>query len=1018
LAEKDSEPKSTWPVPILLLVTLAGGYLFSQSPLKSFRPFHESLDTSSIHIDQQVSARLWQDPLEAVINYKAKHNPSRLSADEIKTHIKGLIRDRASDVAVLISTLDDSPYSEGRETRIRVRYVVGAALNHACYVPENAEGIGLMSWPTKKFDKKPPVDLPQAISETSVKVSDKALVLEVPFEWYRKRKVVTCSHEYPDRLLVLWVKGSDIEGAPLQYLNHLVASVVPEYSSKENSSVSIKLLGPWGSEALRVMMKSAMTPGISLGWSQRHVELLSPWATADPLLLLAAEDESVLTSEPPLLTESRKRMASAFKDARIDWAYTIGSDRHVLAQLGEELQRRQVHIDKAKIAVVSEWDTFYGRMLPLEFRAMALCKHRSNTFCFLDDEWRQALASSRNADDWQNRAWKRNAGKDAAADSTTLNKDGLKIDRYTYLRGLDGEMAHEQRQTQSKARKSQQDSIYEFWKDEQSISSLERPDGPSQYDYVRRLSAQLKEAQTVDDPYVAIGVLGSDPHDKLLILQALKDEFPGAIFFTTDLDARFLHPSQQGWARNLIIASPFGLRLDDTHQRDVPPFRDSYQTAAYHALITSLAMTNPQSRQQPQQDASARSIPHGCLNSDCVRLFEVGRTQFINLSTDFPEPHPNEEAQRLPADRWQNWSNAVLAFAVGCLLMYLVAKDLTVFVLGGGLSLLLGLALCWHLAGRPGEEPFFWTEGVSIWPTELVRLLAGMLAIVFILTTFKLVTNRKARIASTYLPYSTGDQSPFDFSTIWNKHDRQTTLGAISFKVVLGVVLGFLLALPIFFSFPPPSPPARGAISPRFDQGVLVFSVLSLYMLLALVVSLSISCKELLNDLREHRLGFATTWGHRHSRRLPREVINNWFTIRVSAEYTTIFKTVTPYPLYVLFLLIVSRNGYFDHWTFPVSLVIVYIIMFSFSTLCSVKLWSSASKLRKEVLENLEEESRTAYLEGDTILAANIENIMLEVKALKKGVYGSWTDQPIWNTMLYPLGGVAILSFLDFMAGR
>ena len=140
--------------------------------------------------------------------------------------------------------------------------------------------------------------------------------------------------------------------------------------------------------------------------------------------------------------------------------------------------------------------------------------------------------------------------------------------------------------------------------------------------------------------------------------------------------------------------------------------------------------------------------------------------------------------------------------------------------------------------------------------------------------------------------------------------------------------------------------------------------------------------------------------------------------MRVSAEYTTIFKTITPYPLYVLLLLIVSRNGYFDHWTFPAPLILAYIIMFTYSTLCSMQLWSSGNKLRNEVLANLEEESRAAYLEGDTIVASNIETIMQEVKALKKGAFGSWRDQPIWNTILYPLGGVTILSFLDFMAGR
>ena len=55
--------------------------------------------------------------------------------------------------------------------------------------------------------------------------------------------------------------------------------------------------------------------------------------------------------------------------------------------------------------------------------------------------------------------------------------------------------------------------------------------------------------------------LGSDVYDKLLILKALKKGLPGAIFFTTDLDARYSLPSEFQETKNLIVASPFGLQL-------------------------------------------------------------------------------------------------------------------------------------------------------------------------------------------------------------------------------------------------------------------------------------------------------------------------------------------------------------------------------------------------------------------------------------------------------------------------
>ena len=107
----------------------------------------------------------------------------------------------------------------------------------------------------------------------------------------------------------------------------------------------------------------------------------------------------------------------------------------------------------------------------------------------------------------------------------------------------------------------------------------------------------------------AIGVLGSDVYDKLLILQAVRKRFPNAIFFTTDLDARLLHTSQYEWTRNLVIASHFGLQLHPTLQNDIPSFRDSYQTSAFFSVLHSLGHVTSMgsSHGAPlEQDASMR----------------------------------------------------------------------------------------------------------------------------------------------------------------------------------------------------------------------------------------------------------------------------------------------------------------------------------------------------------------------------------------------------------------------------
>src|SRR5437870_790844 len=71
----DERKKGSSPLNIqtvLLVAAVAGGLYLVPSPLRSSRPSEkESLERTSLG-DQVVQARLWQDPLEATENYRAK----------------------------------------------------------------------------------------------------------------------------------------------------------------------------------------------------------------------------------------------------------------------------------------------------------------------------------------------------------------------------------------------------------------------------------------------------------------------------------------------------------------------------------------------------------------------------------------------------------------------------------------------------------------------------------------------------------------------------------------------------------------------------------------------------------------------------------------------------------------------------------------------------------------------------------------------------------------------------------
>ncbi len=231
--------------------------------------------------------------------------------------------------------------------------------------------------------------------------------------------------------------------------------------------------------------------------------------------------------------------------------------------------------------LISEWDTLYGQSLP---DAMAGCLGPSigETCNRLDDKF---------------------------------------VHRYSYLRGLDGQVPIADGSSSGDAARGtgknedagdNQDKGYkDRAKPAPGAKPSDRAEGQGQYDYLRRLGERVVSldnrlrsgldkdpTQRSSDGIAAVGVLGSDRYDKLLIMQALRPLLPNALFFTTDLDAQLWHPTALPHTRNLLIASSFGLQLSDELQGEIPPFRSNYQTGAFLATQAAIkrATDGPDSR--------------------------------------------------------------------------------------------------------------------------------------------------------------------------------------------------------------------------------------------------------------------------------------------------------------------------------------------------------------------------------------------------------------------------------------
>src|SRR5205085_12484199 len=118
--------------------------------------------------------------------------------------------------------------------------------------------------------------------------------------------------------------------------------------------------------------------------------------------------------------------------AGIELKHTIGSDDQLLSALTQELERRRVKFERDAVILISDWDSFYGRVLPVEFTA-AVCHrvaHRSAAEHHTIHAERLARIQSACPT------------LDEAVDLQVHNPVkarglGLYVWRYSYLRGLD-----------------------------------------------------------------------------------------------------------------------------------------------------------------------------------------------------------------------------------------------------------------------------------------------------------------------------------------------------------------------------------------------------------------------------------------------------------------------------------------------------------------------------------------------------------------------------------------------------
>ncbi len=742
---------------IITIALVAAGLIFIvNKPLQSSRPVQPEQHVARIAAPQDIDARLWQDPLMAVSKALQQTPPQGESPDpqdknrhteaQFAAGLEQSAQDGPVDTTVLAVMMSGGPYSGQIESRLRTRYAVLAGLRAQGFVPVDNEHLGYFA------------------------TTGEGLPKVVPFERF---EFGPHGHPRPGectetcRLVVLWFDNSGVDNAPLRRLADLADRLAPRMQGDESQRLRIRwrVLGPSTSDGLRRIVDEASAPGFDATRLQAFgFRFFSQVATAPDTALLrgknAAEHDTV---------------SSYLATRGVDLLRTIGTDDGLVQGLVAELEKRGLRSDPpggesgcpsgdetsgksstltdapSSIAIVSEWDTLYSRPIQRRFRV-----------------------------------------------ESEGSRKGFCVTTRHYLRGLDGEIPGEALPTEPDSHSDKSDKADLRAAVEREGKFTEHPEGQSQYDYLRRLAVQLREDDAAlrrrfgpESGIRAVGVLGTDVFDKLLVLQALHDALPNAIFFTTDMDAEFFQPREQAWARNLIVVSSFGLRLEDSLQRDFAPFRDGYQTSTYLATLLALDDVGGATWAGPLESKSlaARQLRiYDWFRQP--RVFEVSRTGFFDFGDrpdDGPAPcsrrklvdcgaiHPRGSSPVPSVSFAGRFLSAIAVMLAVCAPVVTclrgVKRRLLRFISAGGRSavgraarasllVLAGAALVvapalllaveWPavaLAITDDGKPLSFTEGISPWPTYAIRIATLVLCAYLVVRAWTSMTTNTHRIA-------------------------------------------------------------------------------------------------------------------------------------------------------------------------------------------------------------------------------------------------------------------------------
>ena len=343
-----------------------------------------------------------------------------------------------------------------------------------------------------------------------------------------------------------------------------------------------------------------------------------------------------------------------------------------------------------------------------------------------------------------------------------------------------------------------------------------------------------------------------------------------------------------------------------------------------------------------------------------------------------------------------------------------------------------GLAwVAWYDTFKQAKgEPFSLTSGTSAWPAEVLRLLVFALAAVFgfglshkMSETFYALT-REFRLS---LPPEKDEPSePGSAQSIWNDYLKGCRFRRrwLPILEVFGLYCAFLWAIfglfgdPIFV-------PARGTLVGNADIVFLLASIYGFLLLAFLTVDAAYSCHKFIDKLGAGPVRFPEATRRHFARekgRLAGEYLDEWINLQLIAELTEQVGRLVYYPAGLLLLLFLARNSWWDCWSWPWSLIVIYACNLTLALASVIILQQAAKAAKRKAEKSLTAKVRRLQAVAAPSIAENnsaqAQQLLEEIKQLNRGAFVPFWENPVVGAVFLSSGGTTMLQAFIWFMGR